>query len=442
MESNARVGIGAKASASRWWQVVIGIIGMSMIANLQYGWTLFVLPIHEKFGWDKAEIQIAFTLFVVVETWLLPVEGWFIDRFGPGKVCAAGGVLVGAAWVLNSFATTLPALYLGGVVAGLGGGMVYATCIGNVLKWFPDRRGLAAGLTSAGFGAGAALTVVPIANMIRDSGFQTAFLNFGLIQGAIILVASVFLKAPPVSTPAAHDLLGLAKQRQYTLVESVREPTFWVLYAISMFVLAGGLVAVAQLGPIARDYKVDKLPVTLFGITLPALVFALTLDRVMNGICRPFFGWVSDKIGREQTMFTAFMLEGLGILALAYFGKDPVSFVMLTALVFFAWGEITTLIPATAADAFGSSNATAITGMLYTSKGVAVLLVPFGNVLAQASGGWHWVFAIAAALNIVAALLAWFVLRPLRKTLLARPFTAPSSDAAHAQPKLGPLATR
>lgn len=430
-------------SASRWWQVVIGIIGMSMIANLQYGWTLFVLPIHEKFGWSNAEIQVAFTLFVVIETWLLPVEGWFIDRFGPRRVCATGGVLVGAAWVLNSMATSLPALYAGGIIAGLGGGMVYATCIGNVLKWFPDKRGLAAGLTSAGFGAGAALTVVPIANMIRDDGFQSAFLNFGLIQGGIILVACMFLKAPPLSAHGAPDPMGLVKQRQFSLVECLREPTFWVLYAISMSVLAGGLVAVAQLGPIARDYHVDKIPVTLFGITLPALVFALTLDRIMNGVCRPFFGWVSDNIGREQTMFIAFMLEGLGILALMHFGKDPIAFVMLTALVFFAWGEITTLVPATATDAFGSRNATTIAGMLYTSKGVAVLLVPLGSVLAKATGGWHWVFAIAAALNIFAALLAWFVLRPLRKRLLARPFVpeAPPEDEPGAPLHVQPLAT-
>jgi OFA family oxalate/formate antiporter-like MFS transporter len=336
-------------------------------------------------------------------------------------------------------AATLPALYLGGAVAGLGGGMVYATCIGNVLKWFPDRRGLAAGLTSAGFGAGAALTVVPIANAIRHDGFQSAFIQFGLLQGLVIVVASLFFKAPPQSFTDLDRNGGRMATRQYTLSETLREPAFWVLYAISMFVLAGGLVAVAQLGPIARDYKVDDVPVSIMGVTLPALVFAMTLDRMMNGICRPFFGWLSDRIGRERTMLIAFTAEGVGILSLMRFGNDPVLFVMLTGLVFFAWGEITTIVPATAADTFGSRNATAVTGVLYTSKGVAVLLVPLGSLLVESTGGWHWVFMIAGALNIVAALLAWFVLRPLRKRLSERAVRTPEQRDVPCTAPLSPL---
>ncbi|MDB5776881.1 MAG: putative oxalate/formate antiporter [Herbaspirillum sp.] len=406
--------------ASRWWQVVIGIVCMSMIANLQYGWTLFVLPIHEKFGWSRAEIQVAFTIFVLMETWLLPVEGWIIDKVGAKKICLLGGFLVGLAWVVNSFADTLPALYLGAIIAGAGGGMVYATCIGNTLKWFPDHRGLALGLISAGFGAGAALTVAPIASTIQNSGYQSAFLYFGLLQGGVIIVASMFLAKPPKYESGAKSSLEPTRvQRQFLLSEALRQPVFWLLYAISTMVLAGGLMAVAQLAPIARDYQVDKIPVSLFGLTMPALLFALTLDRVMNGICRPFFGWVSDKIGREQTMFIAFMLEGFGILGLLKFGAHPLLFVILTGLVFFAWGEITTLVPATATDAFGTKNATAIAGAIYTSKGVAVLLVPLASLLVQRTGNWELVFIIAAVLNIAAALIAIFLLKPLRRKLAA-----------------------
>jgi OFA family oxalate/formate antiporter-like MFS transporter len=416
MDKPALVGLEA-GGHSRWWQVAIGVVCMSMIANLQYGWTLFVLPIHEKFGWSKAEIQIAFTIFVLVETWLLPFEGWIIDRIGPKRVCLAGGVMVGLSWYLNSLASSLPMFYLSAVIGGIGAGSVYATCIGNALKWFPDRRGLAVGLISAGFGAGSALTVVPIARMIEASGYQSAFFSFGLAQGAVIIVLSFFLVAPPLALLNAGRSKVQSAQRQFRPIEVLSQPVFWLLYIISTVVLAGGLIAVAQLGPIARDYHVDKIPVSLLGITLPALSFALTLDRIMNGICRPFFGWVSDNIGRELTMFIAFMLEGLGILALVQFGHDPLLFVLLTAGVFFAWGEITTLVPATAIDAFGSRYATSITGLLYTSKGVAVLLVPLASVLVARTGNWELVFFIAGGLNIFAALIAMFAVKPLRARL-------------------------
>jgi MFS transporter, OFA family, oxalate/formate antiporter len=402
---------------SRWWQVVFGVIGMSMITNLQYGWTLFVLPIHDKFGWSRAEIQIAFTIFVLLETWLLPFEGWIIDKIGPKRVSLIGGILVGLAWYINSIAASLAMLYFGAVVGGVGAGLVYATCIGNVLKWFPDRRGLAVGLTLVGFGAGSALTVVPIARMIESSGYQSAFLIFGLIQGFVIIVLSFFFVAPPLDF--LRDVKGklISTKRQFKPAEVLTQPVFWLLFTISTFVFVGGLIAVAQLGPIARDFQIDKIPVTLLGLTLPALTFALTLDRIMNGICRPFFGWVSDKIGRELTMFIAFMFEGLGILALLQFAYNPILFVLLTAAVFFAWGEITTLVPTTATDTFGSQYATAIAGMLYTSKGVAVLLVPLASILVQQTGTWKWVFVIASALNIIAALTAMFILRPLRKRM-------------------------
>jgi OFA family oxalate/formate antiporter-like MFS transporter len=183
-----------------------------------------------------------------------------------------------------------------------------------------------------------------------------------------------------------------------------------------MFVLvgAGGLMATAQLAPIAKDFKVDAVPVSLIGITLPALTFALSIDRILNGVTRPFFGWVSDNIGRENTMFIAFLLEAIGIWMLSMFGQDPVMFVLLSGLVFFAWGEIYSLFPSTCTDVFGPKYATTNAGLLYTAKGTASLLVPFGNVLAQATGSWHSVFIAAALMNLVAALAAPLVLKPLR----------------------------
>jgi MFS transporter, OFA family, oxalate/formate antiporter len=406
-------GATAAAASSRLIQLVVGIVCMVMIANLQYGWTLFVAPIDQKYHWGRAAIQVAFTIFVLTETWLVPVEGWLVDRFGPKIVVLVGGVLVGVAWVINSLAGSLPLLYAAAAVGGIGAGAVYGTCVGNALKWFPDRRGLAAGLTAAGFGAGSALTIIPIQGMIQSTGYEATFLWFGLGQGIVVVVLSLVLQAPrPGQAPPSRHVRQSA--RDYTPLEMLVSPIFWVMYAMFVLVGAGGLMATAQLAPIANDFQIAKTPVSLVGLTLPALTFALSIDRVLNGLTRPFFGWVSDHLGRENTMFIAFALEAAGIWALSVFGHDPVLFVILSGVVFFAWGEIYSLFPSTCTDVYGIKYATTNAGLLYTAKGTASLLVPFANVLAAASGSWHAVFLVAAVMNAIAAIMALAVLKPLR----------------------------
>jgi len=408
--------------ATRWWQLIFGIICMVMIANLQYGWTLFVNPIDQKYNWGRAAIQVAFTIFVLTETWLVPLEGYLIDKFGPRVMVGSSGVLVAIAWVMNAYASSLPLLYLAAAIGGIGAGVIYGASVGNALKWFPDRRGLAAGLTAAGFGAGSALTVVPIASMIASSGYEAAFLWFGLAQGLVVVIFSLFLRAPgPTEVPAPAAPAVQQSRRDYGPAEVLTSPPFWVMYVMFVMVGTGGLMATAQLGPIAKDFKIDSVPVSILGLTLPALTFALTIDRVLNGLTRPFFGWVSDQIGRENTMFVAFMLEGIGIYALLLNATNPLMFVILSGLVFFAWGEIYSLFPATCTDMYGRKFATTNYGMLYTAKGTAALLVPLGNVLYDATGkSWTAVFIVAAILNIVAAVMALLVLRPLRIRHLAK----------------------
>jgi OFA family oxalate/formate antiporter-like MFS transporter len=409
------------SEGTRWSQLIFGIICMVMIANLQYGWTLFVNPIEQKYHWGRAAIQVAFTIFVLTETWLVPVEGYLVDRFGPKVMVCGSGVLVAIAWVINSVASSLVLLYIGAAIGGIGAGVIYGASVGNALKWFPDRRGLAAGLTAAGFGAGSALTVVPIANMISASGYEAAFLWFGLGQGIIVVLVGLLLRAPqPGEAPAPAAPTVQQTRRDYEWKEVLRSPPFWLMYAMFVMVGAGGLMATAQLAPIAKDFKIDTVPVSLLGITLPALTFALSLDRILNGLTRPFFGWVSDQIGRENTMFIAFMLEGIGIYALLLVANNPLLFVMLSGVVFFAWGEIYSLFPATCTDIYGRKFATTNYGMLYTAKGTAALLVPLANVLNSATGSWNAVFIVAALLNIGAAILALVALRPMRRHAMAQ----------------------
>jgi len=424
IQNSSMVGSISRPASYRWLQLFIGIVCMAMIANLQYGWTLFVNPISVKYGWTRAAIQVAFTIFVLTETWLVPIEGYLVDRFGPRPVVLIGGLLCGIAWVMNAYADTLTLLYVAAAIGGIGAGAVYGTCVGNALKWFADRRGLAAGLTAAGFGAGSALTIIPIQAIIKTSGYETAFLYFGIAQGIIVMLAALGLTDPRSTTSPALAVKAAAKPRsreilqttrQYRPLEVIREPVFWVMYVMFVLVGAGGLMATAQLALIAKDYRIADTPVSIIGIALPALTFALAIDRILNGITRPFFGWVSDNIGRERTMLIAFGLEAVGILALWQLGHDPVLFVVLTGVVFFAWGEIYSLFPSTCTDTFGTQFATANAGALYTAKGTASLLVPFSSVLAAATGGWHAVFIVAAVMNAAAALMAWFVLRPMRR---------------------------
>lgn len=415
-ESRAPASSFATPATGRWLQLALGVLCMTMIANLQYGWTLFVNPIAAKFGWEMAAIQWAFTIFILTETWLIPFEGYLEDRFGPRPLVLVGGVLIGLSWILNSHASSLAMLYVAQAIGGIGAGSVYGTCVGNALKWFPDRRGLAAGITAAGFGMGSALTIIPISIVIAAHGYEAAFLYFGLLQGVVVVIASFFLRSPSKDQFGAR-VERLSAKRSFAPTEMLKTPVFWVMYLMFVMMAAGGLMATAQLAPIAKDFKVANIPVSLIGITLPALTFALSLDRVLNGVTRPFFGWVSDKIGRETTMFIAFGIEGLGLLTLVHLGHDPILFVLLTGLVFFAWGEIYSLFPATCGDTFGSKFATTNAGLLYTAKGTASLLVPFSSLLTQATGNWHAVFYTAAGMNILAAVLAIAVLRPMRQRM-------------------------
>jgi MFS transporter, OFA family, oxalate/formate antiporter len=401
---------------NRWVQLILGIVAMIMIANLQYGWTLFVNPIKDKFAWSSAAIQVSFTTFVVVETWLVPVEGYIIDRFGPSKITMVGGVLVGISWVMFSMATSLPMFYFGAFIGGVGAGIVYGCTVGQALKWFPDRRGLAAGLTAAGFGAGSAITIVPIAQMIQNVGYQQTFLVFGIIQGVVVVLIGIILRAPlPGEVPAAAASALKQTTRDFKPQEMLKTPLFYVMYVAMLCVAIGGVMATAQLAPIARDYIVDEIPVTLLLFTLPALQWALVFDRVLNGLARPAFGWLSDRIGRELTMFIAFGGQAIIILIFIKVAANPMAFVIMSGLVFFTYGEIFSLFPSLSADTYGRKFATTNYGLLYTAKGTAALLVPYGNIIKDATGSWVPIFQVAAALNVVAALLAIFVIKPMRE---------------------------
>jgi MFS transporter, OFA family, oxalate/formate antiporter len=425
---------------NRWWKLAAGVIAMMAIANLQYAWTLFTVPLTKSLNAKLSAVQITFTVFILVETWLVPFEGYLVDKVGARLIVTLGGVLVGVGWVGSGMVHSLGALYVIYAIGGLGAGAVYGACVGTALKWFPDRRGLAAGATAGAYGFGTALTVIPIQRMIANSGYESAFIVWGIIQGVVVIIAAQFMMAPPKGwKPAgweqvASKLKDTVQQSaiSYTPMQMIGTGTFWLMYLTMTLVAFGGLMVTAQLKPIAAAYNLDKT-VVLLGVT--ALGLALMLDRILNGLTRPFWGWVSDHIGRYNTMGIAFAAEAMAILALLQLVHHPIWFVILTGFTFFAWGEIFSLFPAAIGDVFGPDYATTNYGIQYTAKGLASIFAGWGAALImEAAGSWIPVFWVAVGCDLLAAALALFWLKPLVTRITSRrhdaAFLAPETATA------------
>ncbi len=391
-----------------------------MLANLQYGWTLFVNPMHDANGWSRTAIQVAFTILIFINTWLAPFEGWLVDRYGPRPVVMAGGVFAALSWVINSRAESLNALYVSAVIGGLALGCVFGTCMGTALKWFPDKRGLAAGMIAAGYGLGAAFTSAPLSITIRSHGYRYAFLSFGLSQGITILVLGALLVKP-----AAHARATTANKRIYhgpelKPSETIRAPVFWLTYLVYLLIAFGGMVMTAQLGPIARDFGLENQTMTIAWITAPVLTLAISIDNFANGITRPIAGLLSDLIGRENMMLLMFSLESLALLGMTVAGRNPYGFLVFAAFTFLFWGEIFVIFPAICGDSFGIKNAAANNGLLYTAKGTSALTVPLASMLVAATGSWNSTLLAASIGSLLAGLIARFVLVPMRKKMRDR----------------------
>ncbi len=393
---------------------------MVAISSPQYVWALFTKPLTDSLGVSLAQVQVTFSLLIVLQTFLSPWQGFLIDRFGPRALLSLGAILTGLSWVLAARANTITGLYLTyGGLGGIGTGIIYVGTVCHVAQWFPDRRGLATGLVAAGYGFGAVLTTFPISQIIRASDYHHALLEFGAIFGAVGLISAQGLKRPEApSEVAQRDLTPLAvpspKQalRSFTPAEMLRTPIFWLMFVMMTMMSTSGLMVVSQMGSFTRDFGMAD--VLVFG--LPALPLALSIDRLANGLTRPFFGWVSDRIGRENTMVIAFALEGLAMTIWLLTRRDAAIFVLMSGVVFFGWGEIFSLFPSTLTDTYGSKQATSNYGLLYTAQGLGSILGgPIAALLHQATGSWIPVFELIIVMNFATAILAHFALKPMRR---------------------------
>ena len=403
-------------TSTRWVQMLLGLLCMMAIASPQYVWTLLVGPLSAQFSTTRTVIQWTFFLLIGLQTFFSPFQGWLIERLGPRYLIAAGGALTGLSWVLASYATTVTQLYLTyGVLGGIGTGIVYIGVVGQMVSWFPDRRGFAAGVAAAGYGMGAIATTFPFADSLATSGTGPTLLQFGIGFGVVGFLAALGLRAAPTGPQAVRP--GVTATRDVPTGTMLRTPIFWLMLFMMSCMSTSGLMVTAQIGPFATDQGYAKIVVLGFA----AIPLALWIDRVCNGLTRPFFGWVSDKIGREYTMALAFALEGVAMLLWYNTLSNPVLFVLLSGVVFFGWGEIFSLFPSTLTDTFGTKYATKNYGCLYMAQGIGALFGgPLASMLHDSTGSWTPVFGFAIGADFLTAALALIVLRPMRLRYMAR----------------------
>ncbi len=413
---------------SRWVQLGLGLVCMLSISSPQYVWALLTKPLLAQLGVGLPVLQITFSILIVLQTFFSPFQGWLVDRFGPRLLLSVGTILTGLSWVVSANVSSVEGLYFSyGVLGGLGTGIVYIGVVGLMMKWFPTTRGFAVGMVAAGYGIGAVITTVPIANSLAASGFQSTLLLFGCIIGAVGLVAAQGIRNPvAVASVASADAPMLTGVPPSTMLKT---PVFWLMFVMMAMMSTSGLMVISQMGAFAKDFGVST--VLVWGIA--ALPLALTIDRVTNGLTRPLFGWISDRIGREYTMTIAFGLEAVAMLAWLQFRGDPVLFVLISGIVFFGWGEIFSLFPSTLTDTFGPKHATTNYGFLYMAQGVGSIVGgPIAALIHNATGSWTPVFALMIGFDAAAALLAFFVLRPMRRKYMARAVVpgVPSASAS------------
>jgi len=410
------------AAGSRWIQLLMGFIVMMVISSPQYVWTLFVPAFQKTTGAALSEVQWTITILIVLQTWLSPVQGFLVEKLGPKLLIGLGALLSGAGWIASSLIDSLWGLYATyGLLCGIGTGIVYIGVIGLMVKWFPDRRGLATGVVAAGYGFGAILTTFPIDGMMKASGYQHTLFIFGSIFAAVGVVGALALRAPEDAEAVTRPgLAGTAAGA--TPLEMLKSPVFWLMFVMMSMMSTGGLMVITQFTSFAKAFGIDATTsVTILGVTMAAIPAALTFDRVTNGLTRPFFGFVSDRVGRENTMAIAFILEGAAIYMMLQYRTDPFLLVVLSGLVFFGWGEIFSLFPATLTDTFGTRYATTNYGFLYMAQGVGSILgAPVAAMVFEKTGSWMPVFALVIAMDILTGLLALFVLKPMRRHVLAQ----------------------
>jgi len=432
----------------RTFQLIIAVLCMMTISSPQYVWTLFTTPLGHKLGYGLASIQVTFSLLIIIQTLFSPLQGWLLERFGIRVLISIGCLLSGGSWILSGWTDSLWGLYLAyGVLGGIGTGIVYLGCVALMVRYFPDRRGFAVGMVASGYGMGAMLTTLPISHLLHTHGLDATLMVFGVFMAAIGIVLAQFLRVPngaatgiadPEGSTEFHGTKttkvihkesekyreemglserGLEAKKQFTPRQMLATPLFWLMFIMFALMATSGLMVTSQLATFAHDFGIAS--VTIFGMS--AIPLALTLDRLCNGATRPLFGWISDHIGRENTMALAFGMEGVAMTIWLALMHHPVIFVLMSGVVFLGWGEIFSLFPSLLTDVFGTRHAATNYGFLYIAQGIGSILGgPLAAILYSMEHSWIPVFVLTISCDFFTALLALFVLKRLRVRVLQR----------------------
>lgn len=411
---------------NRWVRLWSAFVGMVMIGNLQYAWTLFAQPMvkaHTQQHWHLSDVQWGFGLFIAAGTWTMPFVARFIDKSGPRLFMALSGLLCAVGWGSLGHIGTLTSFYFLYCLAGIGVACVYACGVSMAVKWFPDRRGVASGIITAGYGMGAAAFNPLFDHLIKTIGYSDTFLWTGISHGILIVLAGLVLVNPPADYSVRAAAVKAKVRRHdldFTSSEMLRTPQFYFLFMAMLSMAIGGLMVTAQLKPVATNFKVGDA----------ALTVALVLTPLANGFARILWGTISDYLGREWAMFTAFLLQAVFLLAVTTLGRTgDAIWVALMVMVFLTWGELYVLFPAVLADLYGSKNSALNYSFLYSAKGFASLLG--GGIAAslfEKTGTWNYAFYGSAALALLSALMSLYVRRiPLPQKQLTQAFSVQPS---------------
>ncbi|MBV7276915.1 oxalate/formate MFS antiporter [Clostridium sp. PL3] len=400
---------------NRWVQLISACLAMIMIANLQYAWTLFTTPLVKSLHSSLVAVQYAFTLFIMFETFVQPVGGLLLDKFGTKLMFALAGILIGGGWAMLGQASSVPMLYFFYAAAGVGAAIIYGGSVSVAVRWFPDKRGLASGLIAGAFGIGSMPFVPIIQKILNTSGPAQAFMSTGVFQGVIVVIIA-FILHYPIDTKMSSQKEKAAKvdpsKIGFSPSEVLKTPHFWIIWTMFLSISIGGLVVTANTKPFG----------TKLGIASSFIVAAVMLNSLANGVGRVFWGSVSDRLGRTKTMCLSFGLNAIFLFLLPVFGgSSGVAYVVLLMCVMFTWGQLFSLFPSLNADIFGSTYAATNYGFIYSGKGFASILGGGLGAALAAHYSWGVVFTVAALFSLYACVMSVILPKlpkPVRKQTL------------------------
>lgn len=381
---------------SRWLILISSIIVMMVISIYQYSWSIYAYAISNDLKWTLTTISLTFTIYVYLSTFIQPFSGFLADNYGSRKLAFISSILVGMGFIASSYTSRPEELYLTYGLGSLGVGALYGIATGTAVKWFSERKGLATGLVTFGFGAGASLFNLPIQSLINANGFRNAFTYVGIFM-LVVLIPLSFMMVYPKTSGSKDSGMTKGSEVNYTPTKMLRTWQWYLIYLTFIITPTAALMFGAQLKPMAVEFNI---PTNYLNVVL--VVFPLA-----NGLSRVIAGIISDRIGRERTMAIFYSLLGISLLGLSFLGSTPPSFLLFTFIASLLGGSPYTFYPSIIGDYYGTKYVTVNYGITYTAKAWSGLLSGWVTAyLVEAYGTYRLPLTFIALLCMAAAVLS------------------------------------